>query len=352
MKPVLVGVDPGSTSAVAVLDFDGKFAHIKSSKNFPPRKIISEVIEHGKPVIVTSDKAKTPSKVDKIANSLGAEKFEPEEDLSQERKRELGEGENSHEKDASAAAKYAYKQLKPKIRKIEELEEEREEEKSEIASRYFSGQLTGTNKENSGSVEGSDESKRERQNQEVSEGSEDESEAVDGEKWMQKSRKLENKVENLEEHVEDLQEKLEFREQQRRNLQSKYDKLKAGKRDEVLKERELSRKNAELKEKNQKIEQLEQQLEKTRIREKQYEKAVDILDSGGEILPLIDKETGKIPEKAATRSGDLRDRLISQGEKIYHVDELDGVELLDRIVVDELPEENPGDIIEKYRDAR
>lgn len=353
MKPVLVGIDPGSTSSVAILDFEGELVHVRSGKNFPPREIISEIIENGKPVIITSDKAKTPSKVDKIAKSVGAEKFEPEEDLSQERKRELGTGENSHEKDASAAVKHAYKQLKSKIRKVEELEEEREAEKSEIASKYFSDQLVGT--EYPENPEGQEKSKDKSEKPGSSEGSKssvDGSENINGRRWRRKAERLEKKVENLEEQVEDLEEKLEFREQQRRNLQSKYDKLKAGKRDEILKERELSRKNADLKEKNQRIENLEKELENTRIREKQYEKAVDILDAGGHILPLIGEEADKIPEKAATRSKDLRDRLISQGEKIYHVNELEGVELLNRIVVRELPEENPDEIIEKYRDAR
>ena len=354
MKPVLVGVDPGSTSAVAILDFNGDMIHVRSGKNFPPREIISEIIENGKPVIVTSDKAKTPSKVEKIAKSVGAEKFEPDEDLSQERKRELGTGENSHEKDASAAVKHAYRQLKPKIRKIEELDEERSGEKSEIASKYFSDQIPVAQDQ-----ESREDNRKEEKEDEVeaenngrSESSTHDSGDSHDDRWRRKSQRLERKVENLEEQVEDLKEKLEFREQQRRNLQSKYDKLKAGKKDEMLKERELSRKIAELKEKKQRIDELEQELENTRIRETQYEKAVDILDEGGEILPLISEETEKIPEKAATRSEDLRDSLISQGEKIYHVDELEGVELMNRMVVRELPDENPGEIIEKYRDAR
>jgi predicted RNase H-like nuclease (RuvC/YqgF family) len=347
MKPLIIGVDPGSTSAVAMIDFKGEVVELQSGKNFPPREIIQEIIENGKPVIVASDKEKTPSNVEKIANSLGAEKFEPEEDLRQERKRELGEGENSHEKDAVASARHAFKQLRPKIRKIEKLSEQRDEEKSDVAEKYFSGELGGP--EEDGEEENTE--REEGRAQEETSPSKEEQE-INGKKWKRKAEKLEGKAENLEEQVEDLKEKLEFREEQRRNLQSKYDKLKAEKKDEMLKEQEISKREGKLKEKEDEISELEKKLERSRIREKQYEKALDLIAEGGEILPVIDDETGEVPEKALTRSEELRDELVAEGEKVYYIEEVEGVELLERFIVEELPDQNVKEIIERYRDAR
>lgn len=349
MKPVIVGVDPGSTSAVAVIDFKGDIIKLESSKNFPPREIISRIIETGKPVIVTSDKAKIPSKVEKIANSVGAEKFIPEEDLSVDRKRELGSGENSHEEDAVAAALHAYKQLRSNIDKIGELSDEMELEESEIASRYFSDELPTPRSEEETQEDNEEDEKAEEQVQEQP----DQDSEPDPELYRRREEKLKTKVRNLEEQVEDLKNRLEFREQQRRNIQSKYDKLKDGKKEEMLKKQEISKREGIIREKEEKINDLEEKLQRSRIREKQYEKALDLIAEGGQLLPIIDEKLEEIPEGSVTRSEELRDRLRSQGEKIFYIEEVEGVELLERFVVDrEELDEDPDDIIEKYRNSR
>lgn len=336
MEPLIIGVDPGITSAVAMMDFEGELVELDSGKNFPPREIILEVVEKGKPVIIATDKSKLPSKVEKIANSVGAEKFTPEEDLGKEKKKELGTGGNSHEKDASAAAKYAYKQLRPKIRKVEELNEETELDKSEVAERYFSGKQVPD-------AEPDDES----------DNSPEKFDAGDNASiHRKKAEKLEEKVQELESEVERLEESLEFREQQRRDLQSKYDKLKDNRRDDILKEEEVSKREDVIEEKDQRIKELEEKLQKSSIREKQYEKAIELIDEGGKILPIIDEDTDDIPETSVTRSKELRDKLRVRGEKIFHVDELEGVELLNRFIVERDPEQKLSEMIDNYRSAR
>jgi predicted RNase H-like nuclease (RuvC/YqgF family) len=49
---------------------------------------------------------------------MGAQRFSPETDLERSRKETIGEGENSHEKDAHAAAVNAYKNLRKSIEKV------------------------------------------------------------------------------------------------------------------------------------------------------------------------------------------------------------------------------------------
>lgn len=137
-EPLIIGIDPGNTSAIAALDLDGELVLLESRLEFAPEDIIQRAIDVGKPVVVSCDKQKMPSTVEKIASSLGAEKFEPEKDLSRQRKRELGgKGENSHEKDAYASAMHALKDMRKQVRKINEKSRNEEVERHEIAGEYL-----------------------------------------------------------------------------------------------------------------------------------------------------------------------------------------------------------------------
>ena len=138
-EPLIVGIDPGNTSAVAALDLDGDIKLVESEREFPPRDIIMRLIEIGTPVVVGCDTKKMPSTVEKIASSLGAKKFSPEEDLESNRKKELGsKGNNSHEKDAIAAAIHTHNNFRKSIEKIHRLSESSDQEKTVIAREYFS----------------------------------------------------------------------------------------------------------------------------------------------------------------------------------------------------------------------
>lgn len=138
-KPLIAGIDPGSTSAVAAVSLDREIELLESRKEFPTDEIIRRLVETGKPVVVACDTCKMPSTVEKIARSLGARKFRPDEDLDRQRKKELGEGDNSHEIDAVASALYAYNRFQRKISKIEREAEESELARFEVAESYFSG---------------------------------------------------------------------------------------------------------------------------------------------------------------------------------------------------------------------
>lgn len=135
-EPIIVGIDPGSTSAVAALNMEGKDLLLKSRREFSRHEIINEIIETGYPVVVATDREEMPSTVEKIASSLGTEKFEPEKNLSRKRKNRLGKGKNSHEKDAYASAIHAFKQMSKTIRKVRN-KAERKGERKKMARRYF-----------------------------------------------------------------------------------------------------------------------------------------------------------------------------------------------------------------------
>jgi predicted RNase H-like nuclease (RuvC/YqgF family) len=345
MKPVIIGVDPGSTSAVAALDLEGNIVEKESGKNFPPREIISKVIDIGKPVLVTSDKAKTPSKVEKIANSLGAEIFEPEKDLDTGRKRKLGEGENSHEKDAVAAARHAYRNMNNELKKIKRKAEESDKTEAEVAVKFFSGEPLN-----------SEEEREEDESLEEEKGNpEDQDRDVSPrlKRYREENKRLKRTIDNLDERVEQLQEKVDEKEKAREKAEKRYEDLKEDKRRELMKEREISKREGIINDKEEKIKDLEQKLERTRIRERQYEKAIEVVEEGGEIVPVIEEiELEEIPEKSISRSREVVEELRGQGEKIFHVDELAGIELMDRMAVEEFPERKFDDIIENYREKR
>lgn len=122
VKPVILGVDPGTTVGLALLDIDGKILKVKSERNISIDEIITEIASVGSPAVVATDKALAPALVSKLATILGARLFTPDNDLPVDKKRELADGwrtKNDHERDALASAVYAYYNFQNKIRRIE-----------------------------------------------------------------------------------------------------------------------------------------------------------------------------------------------------------------------------------------
>lgn len=136
-EPLIIGIDPGNTTAVAAINLDGETELLTSRLEFSHHEIINEIIQTGYPLVIAADKAELPSTVDKIASSVGARRFTPENDLSRQRKLEIGRGENSHEKDAYASALHAYKRLSKQVRKINQRAERENRAKLEIAKEHI-----------------------------------------------------------------------------------------------------------------------------------------------------------------------------------------------------------------------
>ncbi len=121
---LIVGVDPGTTVGYAILDTRGKVLKLKSSKQLEINSLIEEIVELGSVLAIGTDKRKVPGLIDKAAAVIGAKAIAPKEDLAVSEKDELASGIKTatmHEKDALAAAMFAYKELEPlldKIRKV------------------------------------------------------------------------------------------------------------------------------------------------------------------------------------------------------------------------------------------
>ncbi|HEX59606.1 MAG TPA: DUF460 domain-containing protein [Methanomicrobia archaeon] len=121
-KYTIVGIDPGTTIGVAVLDLDGNLLWLHSSKNYLLSDIILKISSLGKPLIVASDVTPAPETVKRIKSTFSSLLYEVDEPLSVEEKIMLTKGfncANDHERDALVACLQAFKKFKNKFAKIE-----------------------------------------------------------------------------------------------------------------------------------------------------------------------------------------------------------------------------------------
>ncbi|MEM0351064.1 MAG: DUF460 domain-containing protein [Archaeoglobaceae archaeon] len=119
---LIVGIDPGTTTAVAIIDLSGNLIKVKSQKDWKLADVLEFINSHGKPVIIATDKKNPPEFVNKVRASFNAILYSPKEDLTTERKRSLTmhyKFLNDHERDALASAIDALKSYESKFRNIE-----------------------------------------------------------------------------------------------------------------------------------------------------------------------------------------------------------------------------------------
>ncbi len=122
-KPfVIVGIDPGTTTAVALVDLNGNLLDVKSKKGWGFGEVVDYITSIGRPVVIATDKSNPPDLVLKLKASFNAVLWSPREDMSVEKKRMITSNYsylNDHERDAIAVAISAYNTYKNKIRNIE-----------------------------------------------------------------------------------------------------------------------------------------------------------------------------------------------------------------------------------------
>lgn len=119
-KALIVGIDPGITAGIAILDAEGNLIEVTSRRHAKRNEITKYIAKFGKPVIVASDVNPPPESVKKIAKSLGCKMFYPEVSLSNFEKNKIVKKYEikSHQKDALAAGLKAYKSYHELFSKI------------------------------------------------------------------------------------------------------------------------------------------------------------------------------------------------------------------------------------------
>lgn len=119
---IIVGIDPGTTVAIAVLGLDGRLIDVVSSRVMSIPDLIEYISEKGRPVIVATDVVPPPATVEKVKRTFNAVLFTPNERISVDEKVRLATPygySNAHERDALSAAAKAYNTYKNKFAQIE-----------------------------------------------------------------------------------------------------------------------------------------------------------------------------------------------------------------------------------------
>ena len=118
----IVGIDPGTTAGIAVLNFKGELVDLFSSKDMGIDEVLKHIIEFGIASVIASDVNPSPQFVNKISARTGAVVFKPDKTLPVKEKTELTKNftiEDAHQRDSLAAAINAFNKFKNKFAKID-----------------------------------------------------------------------------------------------------------------------------------------------------------------------------------------------------------------------------------------
>ncbi len=146
---VILGLDPGLTVGMAVVDLDGNLLEVASSRNFSISDILSFAMKYEDVLAVACDVVPAPRLVERVASSLDSILFAPSHPLSLSEKLRLIDEKfsreaysNAHERDALAAAVKAFNSYRNKAEHIDKKLEEAhlQEFKEETKRRVFGGE--------------------------------------------------------------------------------------------------------------------------------------------------------------------------------------------------------------------
>ncbi|PSQ04989.1 DUF460 domain-containing protein [Halobacteriales archaeon QS_6_71_20] len=228
---VIVGIDPGTTTAAAVIGLDGAIFDVFSTRTADTAGVIEWLIERGRPVIVAADVTPMPETVERFRRSFEAAGWTPTSDLPVDEKlhrtREATY-DNDHERDALAAALFAFDDHEDQFARVGE-QTPAGVDRAEVIARVVADEQ---------SVEGAladlgdDDGEREEESgPEPRELSEQE----------RRIRDLESQVDRLTEHVDDLKTEIEGKDAEIEELESELSDARRKERLEARRDREVTR---------------------------------------------------------------------------------------------------------------
>jgi len=121
---LIVGVDPGTTTGLASVDFTGRVVDVLSSKNLGLDKAIEHLVALGSVSVLATDVTPAPGFVLRMASKLGAVVYSPPESALVLDKIALTRShrtDDAHQRDSLAAALIAYSAYRNKFAKIDSL---------------------------------------------------------------------------------------------------------------------------------------------------------------------------------------------------------------------------------------
>ena len=128
-RPLIVGIDPGMSVGLAILDLKGRLLALKTLRKASRSQIVEEILEYGYPIIVATDVNPPPKSVIKIASLFDAKVYVAKYSMKAEEKKKIVDKfeddtgirvRSSHERDSLAAAlKVYYSRVKNLISKAD-----------------------------------------------------------------------------------------------------------------------------------------------------------------------------------------------------------------------------------------
>jgi predicted RNase H-like nuclease (RuvC/YqgF family) len=281
---VVVGVDPGTTTAVAIVGLDGEVLDVYSSRTSDQADVIEWIIERGRPVIVAADVTPMPETVGKFRRSFDAAGWTPERDLPVDEKKHRTRAvayDNDHERDALAAALSAFDDHEDQFDRIAAKVPPRHEV-GPVVDRVVAGEESVESVLDD--IEGTDDSDEESTEHQPRELTDDEKEI----------KRLKARIDRLESHVEDLKSTIERKDEQLTEKDTQLEKARQEGRREVRKDREvtrLERRNdaleRELSEEREKRDAVEAKLERLKSLWKiDHSDFSDVADAQSELVPV------------------------------------------------------------------
>ncbi|MFB6118864.1 DUF460 domain-containing protein [Halosegnis sp.] len=228
---VLVGIDPGTTTAVALVDLDGTPLDVYSTRTDDTAAVTEWIIERGRPLLVAADVEPMPETVEQFRRSFDAAGWVPPTDLPvDEKKHRTRETtyDNDHERDALAAALSAFDAHADQFERIAR----------KIPPQFDRGEVTAAVLREEESVEtvldrmvvddGDDEEETEPQARELT-------------AEEKEIRRLRERVDRLESHVSDLEATVEEKDAEIEEYEAELSAARREERREARERREVTR---------------------------------------------------------------------------------------------------------------
>ncbi|MCU4753706.1 DUF460 domain-containing protein [Halobacteria archaeon AArc-curdl1] len=228
---VVVGIDPGTTTAVAIVSLEGDVLDVWSSRMSTTADVIEWIVERGRPIIVAADVTPMPETVEKFRRSFDAAGWTPERDLPIDEKQHRTNDhpyENDHQRDALAAALYAVDDHADQFERIAR-KLPAGIDRGEVTARVVTGgETVETVLEDLTEDDEPDEEETEHEPRELT-------------PEEQRIRDLERQVERLEGHVDTLEGRIDDRDEEIEDLEAELAVTRREERRKVRKDREVSR---------------------------------------------------------------------------------------------------------------
>ncbi len=128
VRGLIVGIDAGTTTAIAVLDLRGNLLGLCSKKNFTQSEQQTYIQNFGQPLLFAVDVVKIPATIEKLAAAFNTRVETPQKNLGRREKSDvvsvflskyMRTTEDFHEVSALAAAIFCYNRYENKFRQIE-----------------------------------------------------------------------------------------------------------------------------------------------------------------------------------------------------------------------------------------